>query len=64
MNRVRLFLDSSELWRQVATGQSGDRRGPRRGSRAGVLTSPHSKYDKLKPGLTFMKSDRIGASSQ
>jgi hypothetical protein len=29
--------------RQAAEGQGGDRRGPRRGSRAEVLTSPHSK---------------------
>jgi hypothetical protein len=33
----------SECGRQAAADQSGARRGPRRGSRAGVLTPPHSR---------------------
>jgi hypothetical protein len=33
------MIPGTGLERQAAQGQSGDRRGPRRGSRAGVLTS-------------------------
>ena len=41
--------------RPVAAGQSGDWRGPRRGSRAGVLSSPHC-YVNVKEYYLFKAS--------
>ena len=43
---IKCFVKRSTWSWQVANGrdyESGDKRGPRRGSRAGVLVSPHSK---------------------